>query len=323
VTLLLLLACTGGAKNDDSAAAACDVRVEGTVPAADAADAYFRGAVEFKLTDPDPFATVAVEGVPGVTSTRGTRGQVVVFTPDAPLAPLTTYTATLSFCGGEETLSFTTSAAGLPLEEGVTLDGSVFAIPFPSGRIVEPDGAAGVLGEYVTQVDLLQIEAVEGDVLRVTNGLAVEGVDPPAQDWCVPTRGFEGDFAATPTFSFAGDGVELWLAGYLVELRELTVSGTFLPDGRSIAGGEIAYVMDTRPLVALFDSTDPNAVCDAAAQVNETCEPCPDSGEPTCLRFHLDQLEGTVADGLALDYVLSSNCPGCADAPPPEDAVCE
>ncbi|MFZ5480996.1 MAG: hypothetical protein ACOZNI_29815 [Myxococcota bacterium] len=324
--LVLLAACDGGGpgKADDTGGApGCGIRLEETFPEDGATDAYVRGPVEFKLTDPDLTASIEVPGVAGTTSVRGTAGQIVVFTPDAPLEPLTSHEATLTWCGGTSTIAFTTSEAGLPLADPAALEGVVFAIPFESGRVVEPDGAAGVLGQYLTQTDLLRVDAV-GDTLSVTNALAIEGASPPAQDWCVPTTRFaEADFGDAPFFSLAADAVTVVLAGYVVELLEVEVTGAFSPDGGGIAGGALAYVMDTRPLAPLVDADDPGSVCKAAVEFAEECEPCPDTGEPWCLRFRLDQLEGAAIEGLALADVPGVDCAGCETAPPPDDAVCE
>jgi hypothetical protein len=325
--VLVGVGCTGDDSDTgvDEPAPTCAVRLVETEPVEAAVDAYIRGTVEFELTDADPFATIVMDGVAGTVSTRGSRGQVVVFTPDAPLTPRTSYTATLSWCGGTESLSFTTSDAGLPLEEDTSaLAGRVYSVPFRSGRIVEPDGAAGVLGQYLTQTDLLRVDSASGGTLQVTNALARNLSDPPEQDWCVPTEAFEpADFTGAPTFTLHAERVRMLLAGVVVELQGLEVSGTFLPDGRSMAGGEVRYIMDMRPLAPMVDPTDPGSVCAAAAQFDEVCEPCPDSGEPYCLRFHLDQLEGTLVEGLGLDPVPGVDCPACDTTPPAQDAECE
>jgi hypothetical protein len=118
--------------------------------------------------------------------------------------------------------------------------------------------------------------------------------------------------------------VKWWaLAGLLVTLQQLEVTGTFLPDGRSLVGGDVRYVMDMRALAPMVDATDPNSVCAAAAQFDTTCSACPDSGEPYCLAFHLDHLEGTLVEDLVLDPVSGVNCEACEAAAPPADAVCE
>jgi hypothetical protein len=321
VPLLLLLACHGGdgAKPDDTAGL-CAIRAGDPFPADGAVDAYVRGTVEFDLTEHDPFATIEVEGVPGLVSFRGVGDRTVVFTPEAELAPLTGYTATLTWCGGSQTVSFTTSAAGLPLEDPAGLVGRVFAVPFSSGRIVEPAGAAGVLGTYLTQTDLLRVDAVDG-TLVATNALAEDGTT--AQDWCVPTTTLGPEsFADAPHFRLGGDGVRMVLAGYVVTLHDLVVTGTFLADGRSVAGGVVTYTVDTRELAPLVDPTDPNSFCLAAAQFGESCGPCPDSDETTCMTFQLDALEGAVVDGLAIDEVAGVDCEGCEDGPPSDDAPC-
>jgi len=329
--LLALVGCSGKAGVDtgpgaDTAppVAPCDVRLVETEPADGIADAYYRQPIEFELTDPDPTATVSIDGVPGTVTRRGTRDQIVVFTPDAPLAPASSYTATLGWCGGTSTLGFGTSDAGLPIDDTAALAGRVFSVPFQSGRIVEPDGVAGLVRQYLAQTDLLRIDAAAGGTLAATNALAVTGADPVVQDWCVPTVSFdESDFSDAPAFALSADSARLVLAGVVVELRNLQVSGAFLPDGRTIAGGEVRYVLDMRALAALVDASDPGSVCAAAEGFSEPCQPCPGSGEPFCLTFHLDKLEGTWVEGLGLDPVPGADCPDCATSPPAEEATCD
>jgi hypothetical protein len=319
---LLSAGCAGATGEEpDDTAGRCDVRVGATFPEDGATDAYTGGTVEFALTGPDPFATVEVAGVAGAVSFRGAGDATVVFTPDAPLAPLTAYEASLAWCGGTQTLSFTTSAAGLPLEDPAALAGRVFAVPFASGRVVEPAGAAGILLPYLTQTDLLRVDEASDGTLTATNALAVDGTE--TQDWCVPTTTLgPASFAYAPRFALAGDGVRMVLAGYVVTLRDLAVTGTFTADGRAVAGGDVRYVLDTRELAPLVDPEDPESFCLAAAQFDEACAPCPDSDATTCMAFHLDALEGAVVDGLALDAVPGVDCEGCDERPPPIDAMC-
>lgn len=326
--LVLLVACTGAPDADSVATSVdsptCAIRLVESMPADGATDVYFRGTVEFELAETDPLATIRVDGVEGEVSLGGSRDQVVVFTPSSPLAPLTSYTATLAWCGGEASIGFTTSEAGLPLEDEAALLGRVYAVPFRSGRIVEPAGAAGVLGQYLTQTDLLRIDAVGDGAITVTNGLAIDRSDPPVQDWCVPTETFpEASFAESPSFTLAADGIRMVVAGYVVDIHDLTVSGTFSPDGATIVGGQVRYAMDMRALAPIVDADDPGAICTAAEQFGEACEPCPGSGEPYCLRFHLDQLVGGLAEGLSMQDVGGVNCPDCATTPPGLEATCD
>ena len=85
--LILLGACGahGPAKTTRARLRALRHPRRGHQPEADATDAYFRGAVEFRLTDPDPSATSRSTGVAGAASdARHARGQIEAFTPDAP-----------------------------------------------------------------------------------------------------------------------------------------------------------------------------------------------------------------------------------------------
>ena len=111
--LLLVAACGDKTPVDTSA---CTVAVDETFPAEGATDAYIGGRIEFRLSDDDASATVTLADasgadVPGDLAFNADQ-DAVFFTPTTPLQPLSSYTATLTWCGGQSTLGFTTSDLG-------------------------------------------------------------------------------------------------------------------------------------------------------------------------------------------------------------------
>jgi hypothetical protein len=321
VATLLAIGCVGDddGKGDDSGA--CAVTLDESNPADGATGVYGRSRVEFELSDEDPFAEVTIDGVTGATSRDGDH---VYFTPDAPLDPNTTYTATITWCGGSESVTFSTSDLGTPLADPTSIAGRVFAIPFGEGRIVEPSSLASQLYPYVTQIDLLAIDAVLADTILITNGLANEVEAPPyTQDWCMATVDFgAAAFSEAPYFEVQTDELPMTFASVDVVLRGVTFRGTFAADGLSVGGGEVTYHMDTRALDIFVDPDVEGSLCDTAERLGAECYACPETGEPYCLDFWLDGLSGEVID-LQLDPVPCPDLPDCATQAPPADATCE
>ena len=126
LSLLTVLAC--GDKDDDTAggdagagdggAQACGVEVDSTWPIDGETSAYYRTQVEFVMSaeDPEGTPTVTVTDASGADVAGSTslsdNGKTVYFYPSAPLAGNATYTATLSYCTGDASISFTTSSLG-------------------------------------------------------------------------------------------------------------------------------------------------------------------------------------------------------------------
>ena len=86
ISAIALAAIGCGGKDDTDTAPPCEVGIEETFPAAGSTNAYYRGVIEAHLSDPDPTATITVDGVTGTSSLNGDE-DVVYFTPDAPFSP--------------------------------------------------------------------------------------------------------------------------------------------------------------------------------------------------------------------------------------------
>ncbi len=317
LSLFALTACSGGDDTTDTAdtdtnSEACDVEIDETIPASGAFDAYYRGNIEFILSDPDPTATIVTD-IPGTLSVLD-DGERIVWQLSAPLAPSTSYTATLKYCGGEAPLSFTTSALGTPIEDGVELVGKSFAIDLSTARIVEPAGIGDVLGSYLTQSIIVGVTDVSDTQIQMVGALGKEGSNPPAQDFCDPTIPFPAaDFSQAPFFSIGPEDTELRVAGFDITIGQLVIEGTLSPDASSFEGGVLSGTIDTRPLAPLLDdSGNEGAICDLAVNFGASCEACPADGEPFCLTLVADQLVG---EGLSSPVVpmMGNDCTTAGD----------
>lgn len=316
---------SGAPPDDTGDGETCGVAVEETVPADGATDADWRARLEFHLDEPDATALVVTD-IPGHQEVH-VDGDVIYWVPDAPLAPGTTYTATLEYCGGSPTLTFTTSSLGTPLEDGASPVGTAYALDVLDARVVEPGGIGAVFAIYTGDL-LLEVGAADGAGIALTGAPVDSDASAPAQDLCMPSADFAlGDFSASPWFESGVAHLSLGLAGFHIELEEARVSGTFASDARSIGGATLSGWMDTRPLAPLIDSENEAAICEMALSFGDTCTSCPSDGEPFCLYYQLDQIDGAAVPGLALQDVAGEGCDGCdtwtqETVPPVEEQVC-
>lgn len=335
LSALVLMGCPGGDEKDsgdtagdlDTSADGCEIEVEETVPAPDAVDAYYRGTIEFRLDDPDPTAEIETD-IPGVQSTNE-AGDVIYWTPSEPLAPSTSYSATLHYCGGDAEINFTTSALGTELTDAQTLVGRTYVLDLQNARIVEPDGIGSVLTSYLTQDILVGVETVSDTKIQMVGAIGAEDASPPRQEFCDPTIPFpEADFDESPFFVIGPEDTTLSVAGYSITIGELEISGTFAADASYFGGGTLSGTIDTRPLDGLVSDTgEPGAVCALATNFGAECEPCPNDGEAYCLTLVADQIVAEEISGTTLQQVEGNNCTGCETwtqdtVPAPEEQVC-
>lgn len=309
---------TGGETGSGNGGGGCDVTIKSTIPANNATDAYYRGNIYFTLSDADPTATVS-SSIAGTQTVSG-DGKTIIYTPSAALSPSTSYSVTLSYCGGDATIDFTTSAVGTSTD-AKALVGHAYALDLAAANIVEPAGISAVLSQYLTTAVLVGVQDVSGGQIQMIGAIGAEGVSPAEQDYCTPSIDFpSADFAENPFFSIGPQDTVLAVAGYEIEIKQLNVTGSFAPDASEIAGATLSGTIDTRPLAPLIDPKDPNAICALAVNFGAECIACSD-GQPYCLTLVADSITGTaIAD--ALVPVAGSDCEGCESGPPAPDAVC-
>lgn len=314
---LLLLACDAGEKAQET----CEVTVAGTLPASGTEQMY-RDPFGFELSAPDPSAVLSTD-VPGHQEVSE-DGLTVTWVPDAPLAPSTPYTASLSWCGGTEDLSFSTSALGTPLNDPQALVGQVYELDLPHANIVSPAGLGGILGPMLAVV-LAEVVSVSETDLDVLGAVAVTGSDPAVEDYCTPTIDFPpGDFAEQPFFHLGPADVDLVVSGAIVTVGDLEISGTFSSDGTYFGGGVFSGLVDTRPLSLVQNPEgDGSDLCVLVSGLGIECAACPTDGAAFCLSLLADGITAQARADADVTEVLGYNCEGCAEGPPAPDATCE
>jgi len=321
LAMFMAVGCSGGdAETDETDAVACTNVASNPFPASGATDAYYRTTVEINFTKAEETATLTVDGVTGTTAWRGLT---LVFTPDAPFAASTQYTATVTSECGTSSWSFTTGAVGASLEAG-DLAGKTYSLDLASGRFVQPPGVGSLLSSYLTTQVLVSVASADASNIQMVGAIADSASTTPAQDTCAPTIPFpSADFSANPYFQVGPETTNISISGFDVTIESLEVSGAFTPDGSAISGATLSGKIDTRPLVPLVqpDGAD-DAICTLAASMFAVqCEEC--GGENPgafCLSILVDSIAATAVDTTVTaqtqdDVCAKSECsaePACA-----------
>jgi hypothetical protein len=309
---LLLAGCPG--KDPE-----CVIILKSVYPESGSTNGYYRAAIDFELSNPDPAAVITTD-IPGAQSTSS-DGKHILWTPSEPLDPNTAYSACLSWCGGDTCTDFTTSSAGLPLDDRDALVGNSYIFDLHSGRVPIPAGLGDVLIDNLEAVILLGVTSVGTSSVDLIGAVSDLDLAPDVvQDYCAPTIGFAGaDFSDEPYVSFGNPAFTLTAAGETIDVFDAELTGTFAPDGSAIEGMTFHGTIDTRPLAPLVDDGDGSegAICDLAENFNTSCVTCPSDGQNFCLEIEADHITAALAD-LNVVPICEANAPAC-DPGPPED----
>jgi len=311
IVALSLTACGKSADDTaDSSDPGCGVEVRATYPGNQSTDFYYRGYIEFQLSQPDETAVLSIDGVDGV-STLNSRMDTVFFTPDENLEPATTYTASLDYCSGSPSIEFTTSSLGASLESEVDITQQTYRLDLQSGRVVVPEGVGAVLQDYLDFQILIQPTTVENDSITMLGALASD-LDNNYQDYCDPTIEFPiADFSDAPYFQIGPQSTTIAVSDYSLSIENLLISGTISEDGTWFGGGSLSGEIDTRPLVPLLfeGEDDENAICDFILGFGVSCIPCfGDEEVPFCLEILAIELEADSTSGPTVEMIEQEDC---------------
>jgi hypothetical protein len=282
--------CSGG--DSDSEVAECETTIT-PYPASAAQNVYYRTTVEAAfLPAADNSATITVDGVNGTTEWRG---NTLVFTPSAPLAPDTEYTATVTHACAPDGApwTFKTGEVGAAVDTA-GLAGKAYSLDLASGRFVHPEGVGSLLQTYLTTDVLVGVVSADASSIQMVGAIGVEDADPPAQDTCNATIPFpSADFSANPFFVVGPEQTTITVEDYEITIDELMISGAFAPDASYITGAVLSGSIDTRPLVPLLgdEGADENAICDLASSIGVSCEACADGTGNFCLSIYVDNIQ--------------------------------
>ena len=193
----------------------CGVTIDETLPADGAADFYYRGTLAFELSDDDDTASLSVEGADGtaVDGTSSVDGDMVYFTPNAPLQPSTAYVANLTYCGSETPVAvgFSTSDLGTAADDVTVFEGKTYSLDLSSGNFVQPAGVGDLIGGLLENNILVGVTAATADSMDILGAISVAGSTD--QDTCTETLNIPpADFSQNPYFEIdASEGIEILL----------------------------------------------------------------------------------------------------------------
>lgn len=293
------LALTGCGKKDDGDSGAGTGTGTGNActatatpfPAFGATEVYYRTTIEFEMSEVENDASITVDGVTGTTTIVGNR---VVFEPDSPLAPSTTYDVTLNWSCGPTTSNFTTSNIGGPADPASLVD-STYALDLGAGRFVEPPGVGSIIGSVLENEIFIMPTAADATSISFM-GAIDDGAGN--QDVCTESFAFPepAQFDENPYFAIQSDLLDLDVAGVSVQIADLEVSGAFAADGSKISGARLKGTLDVSILADLVGS-DP---CALLVTFGVECQPCADGVSQTCLSVDVDSMEADLVSGLTL-----------------------
>lgn len=307
--ILLLAACDPKTTPDDTAlddtAAECGIVVDAIVPT-DASTGHLGSQpVEVELSAADPTAVLSLDA-PGEL-VRFDGDERLWFLPDPPLAAGSTHTATLDWCGGQISWTFTTDAAvGAPLG-GLDLTDRSWELDLSRARWNAPalTGTVdlGMLGIAGFAAGVSRHDGAEVD-LRLAN-LDEEG----AQDTCSRTPEIPG---ATLTDGWIQWGpADLSFAAYdgAIALESTTLVAGVTEGGGMLAGAQVHTWVDIASVAALVGVESEAEGCAFFESFGAMCEPCPGS-DHQCIELWVDGIEGPAREGgLAEIDTIDESCP--------------
>lgn len=283
---------TDGGDDDDTA---CTNSVIEMFPADADNDVYYKTDVRFRLAAEDTTATITVTDAAGntVNGSSTVESTLVAWAGD-DFSPSTTYTATLVYECGEAPVTWTTSDTGTAVAVDVT--GMVYNLDLTSGEWIEPAGVGDLLATQLGDVEvLISPTSVSATQIEMLGGL---GDGTGNQDECSPTFAFPAADWTDPFFQLQADSLDLDIAGFVVTVDDLDLSGAFSPNGDRIQGAVLKGAIDTRPLVDLIaPGGTEDAVCQLVATFGVACQECQDGSGPYCLSVHVDSIDAGRVSG--------------------------
>jgi hypothetical protein len=305
------LACTGASTDSGAANTGnqdCDTTVDATWPENGAADFYFRDAIEFTLSDPDPSAEV-IFSRSGSQSTSD-DGLTVIFTPDQPLPPSTEFEAALDYCYGSPTIEFSTSELGEDLENPLAIAGKTYRVDLADARYTENPGVAGFLMGWLNRDLLFHISDIQDGALSLRLALAGEEAED-GQDLCYRTFDIEGMTLEGPDLVLSADDILFDFYTGSLQVGDFDLVATLASDLSWLGGAQFSGWLNITDFSAALDLNDDEDICDIMDNLDSGCEPCPHDSTQSCVTLAGDRLEG-VEVGVELVEISEQNSfPGC------------
>lgn len=241
------------------------------------------------------------------------NGRTLRFTADEIFTASSTVNVEVTWVCLEESAvwSFGTGPYGETLDDPNELIDRVLLIDLGSADIVEPAGVGPLLEGFVTDVyvlfHLMDVSDFTQDELHVMGAIGELVGGDVVQDVCSETipltfgqdaeLGTADDLPARwddPWLRIGPTDLTLDVQGTVATVNDLNLEMLFHPEATDFVGGRLAGRIDTRQLISLVDSEDPNAICALAEKVvGVGCIDCGD-GEPYCLSLVAENIQGAM-----------------------------
>ena len=323
--------------DDDSTAPQC-AGILGTSPEPDDTGVFTgKVSVTWDAVPENGNLTVADEAGAAVTGTLTDEdnGRTLVFDAGAALAASTTFNVSITQdCADEVPFSFTTGPYGDAVTTEADLIGRVFHLDLGSANFTEPPAVGPLLQGFLVDVYVIFQATADSDLpngeMHIMGGIgALDGGDI-VQDSCNETLNFtvgpdglvgtaddQPALWANPRMDLEADVLSLSVQGVSADIQDLEISALYHPDLTNFVGGTFAGVLDTRQLIGLVDSEDPNAICDLVEKtVGVECEDC-GGGEQFCLGVVAEDVSGNWLQNIAAGLTPRT----CVDVI--DDAACD
>ncbi|HCH65548.1 MAG TPA: hypothetical protein DFR83_22285 [Deltaproteobacteria bacterium] len=221
----------------------------------------------------------------------------------------------VGFCDGAGggSLRFATSELGTPVSCDLT--GKAYRLDLQNAQFVQPGGGFGGL----------LFDALSGDMLMGVESVGDGGVQMLAafsesiggqQDYCAPSTELPEAVFDNPSFRVGPVNTGIEVAGSLLTISSLNISGAFAPDCSYFGGGRFEGELDIRQNAPLFGdlagTEDPDELCSFLGALGVVCEACSSDAAPYCAPLLIDQIVATNT-GDPLACVSREYChPECA-----------
>ena len=293
---ILVLLCSCSSEVEPVVPDSCSVVVQSTWPDNGSTTAHYRQHVEFHLSAPVDQATVGsdIAGFQWVSD----DGLTIGFTPDTELEPSTEYRFTLSYCGGEPEISFTTSNHGVSISDEQSLIGATYYVDLRTIKFFSGGNVSDILLSIFARNVLLQITDASAEALSFRFAVAKESAAVAAQDTCYRTLEQSNVmFDTNPLFTFNTELLEFDAFSAMLRLRSMSLEGSVAPDVLSLAGISFNVVLDVREVTEMMGVDNYEEVCALAGNVGTECEPCVHDDVVACIQVEGTGLTGTLVGG--------------------------
>ncbi len=234
-----------------------------------------------------------IDGTPELQS----GGMEAIFKPDKLLTMSTQYTVSVTVDSFTYEYHFYTEGPGWPVDLGEGLDKS-FAIDIFNATITEPAGIQELLQglgmEAFLLIGIIDVDTVNNKLNLIGALGDLDAPNPSQQDMDNPTIRFpeSADFIYN-AYEMGPFDFPITIAGLLVTLEDVMLSGTFSPNYEYVGNGSMKGVLDLRAVVLALGE-DPDIFIPTVCGLQEgVCQAC--AGEPDrleCITLIIENMRG-------------------------------